>query len=198
MLSREWRCSWSSADRRCSNYIRVISNLIAYQCASYIRDLTVYGIVAWALAVRNCSQVNATEPQATMWECWPSLCCHMATLGHNLLMLSALQCILMSDYDMYLGKCKKEFTCIFFQTIPLTKVPETDFAKDFSVIFILEEYIMYMHALWSCTYSGCVLLLNWFIYPMPSYDCPSASDATLMDRGKICHHRIAVKLEWKT
>ena len=27
MLSREWRCSWSSADRRCSNYIRVIDNL---------------------------------------------------------------------------------------------------------------------------------------------------------------------------
>ena len=29
MLSREWRCSWSSADRRCSNYIWVINNLIA-------------------------------------------------------------------------------------------------------------------------------------------------------------------------
>ena len=29
-LSREWRCSWSSADRRCSNYIWVINNLIAY------------------------------------------------------------------------------------------------------------------------------------------------------------------------
>ena len=29
-LSREWRCSWSSADRRCSNYIWVIHSLIAY------------------------------------------------------------------------------------------------------------------------------------------------------------------------
>ena len=29
MLSREWRCSWSSADRRCSNYIWVIDNVIA-------------------------------------------------------------------------------------------------------------------------------------------------------------------------
>ena len=29
-LSREWRCSWSSADRRCSNYIWVIGNFIAY------------------------------------------------------------------------------------------------------------------------------------------------------------------------
>ena len=30
VLSREWRCRWSSADRRCSNYIWVILNLIAY------------------------------------------------------------------------------------------------------------------------------------------------------------------------
>ena len=29
VLSREWRCSWSSTDRRCSNYIWVIDNLIA-------------------------------------------------------------------------------------------------------------------------------------------------------------------------
>ena len=27
-ISREWRCGWSSADRRCSNYIWVINNLI--------------------------------------------------------------------------------------------------------------------------------------------------------------------------
>ena len=42
-LRREWRCSWSSADRRYSNYIWVIDNCIAYLGASYIRDLT----VAW-------------------------------------------------------------------------------------------------------------------------------------------------------
>ena len=41
VLSREWRCSWSSADRRCSNYIWVIDNLITYWGAYYIRDLTV-------------------------------------------------------------------------------------------------------------------------------------------------------------
>ena len=28
--SVEWRCSWSSADWRCSNYIWVINNLISY------------------------------------------------------------------------------------------------------------------------------------------------------------------------
>ena len=44
MLSWEWRCSWSSADRRCSNYIWVINNLNAYYSASYIRALTVYSL----------------------------------------------------------------------------------------------------------------------------------------------------------
>ena len=41
VLSRIWRCSWSSADRRCSNYIWVITNFVAYQGATYIRGLTV-------------------------------------------------------------------------------------------------------------------------------------------------------------
>ena len=41
VLSREWRCSWNSADRRCSNYIWVIDSLTAYQGASYIRDVAV-------------------------------------------------------------------------------------------------------------------------------------------------------------
>ena len=40
MLSREWRCSWSSANRRCSNYVWVIDNFIAHWGAPYIRDLT--------------------------------------------------------------------------------------------------------------------------------------------------------------
>ena len=41
VLSWEWRYSWSSADRQCSNYIWVINNFIAYKGVSYIRDLTV-------------------------------------------------------------------------------------------------------------------------------------------------------------
>ena len=39
-LNWEWRCSWSSADRRCSNYIWVINNSIANSGASYMRGLT--------------------------------------------------------------------------------------------------------------------------------------------------------------
>ena len=41
VLSREWKCSWSSVDRRCSNFIWVISKFIAYYAASYIRGLMV-------------------------------------------------------------------------------------------------------------------------------------------------------------
>ena len=40
------RCSWSSAERRWSNYIWVIDNFIAYWGASYIRDLTVVSTMA--------------------------------------------------------------------------------------------------------------------------------------------------------
>ena len=42
VLSREWRSSWSSADRRCSNYIWVINYSIAYQGVVHIRGLTVF------------------------------------------------------------------------------------------------------------------------------------------------------------
>ena len=42
VLSLEWKCSWSSGDRRCSNYIWVISKFIVYYGATYIRGLTVY------------------------------------------------------------------------------------------------------------------------------------------------------------
>ena len=49
MLSREWRCSWSSADRRCSSHIWVINNFIANHGASAIRGFTV--IVMWSCNV---------------------------------------------------------------------------------------------------------------------------------------------------
>ena len=42
VFSWEWRCSWSNADRRCSNYIWVINNFIAYYGVTYIRGLMVF------------------------------------------------------------------------------------------------------------------------------------------------------------
>ena len=35
----KWKCSWSSTERRCSNYIWVINNVIAYYGVTYIRGL---------------------------------------------------------------------------------------------------------------------------------------------------------------
>ena len=54
VLSGEWRCSWSSADRRCSNYIWLNNNLIAYKGASYIRDLTVYCVFHFYVKITLC------------------------------------------------------------------------------------------------------------------------------------------------
>ena len=42
VLSREGRCSWNCADRRCSNYIWVINNLVAGSGATYIRGLMIF------------------------------------------------------------------------------------------------------------------------------------------------------------
>ena len=56
VLSGEWRCSWSSADRRCSSYIWVINNLIAHLSASYIRYLTVYIIPLSRVQYVTCVQ----------------------------------------------------------------------------------------------------------------------------------------------
>ena len=60
VLSRELRCSWGSADRRCSNYIWVINNFIAFSCASYIRGLTVYKGNKMDISIENQYQFAIT------------------------------------------------------------------------------------------------------------------------------------------
>ena len=56
-LSRGWRYSWTSADRRCSNYIWVINKFIAYWNATYIGGLTVY---LHGITVMICIICNST------------------------------------------------------------------------------------------------------------------------------------------
>ena len=68
MLSWEWRCSWSSTDRRCSNYIWVINNFIAYKGATYIRGFTVVTLpqsIPKRIDLSHKSQ-NAPVPYPTM------------------------------------------------------------------------------------------------------------------------------------
>ena len=57
VLSWERRCSWSSADRRCSNYIWVINNFMAYKGATYIRGFTV------VCCPQNANRINNYLPQ---------------------------------------------------------------------------------------------------------------------------------------
>ena len=65
LLSREWGCNWSSADRRCSNYIWVINNLIANWGASYIRDLTVSFIcLYWCLSMGTQESLQKTAQKS--------------------------------------------------------------------------------------------------------------------------------------
>ena len=45
VLSRDWGCSWSGANKRCYNYIWMIYNVIVYYGASYIMGLML-GLVA--------------------------------------------------------------------------------------------------------------------------------------------------------
>ena len=61
MLSREWRCSWSSADRRCSNYIWVIDNFIAYYGASYIREFTVFILLEFMMTSGHVNTFDLTD-----------------------------------------------------------------------------------------------------------------------------------------
>ena len=53
VFSGELICSWGSADRRCSNYIWVISNGISCYSASYISDLTVTTFLMFASFYRK-------------------------------------------------------------------------------------------------------------------------------------------------
>ena len=65
-LSREWRCSWSSAGRRCSNYIWVSNNLIADLSASYIRDCIF--ISKYDSLVVECNSLNDLNGKGRLLE----------------------------------------------------------------------------------------------------------------------------------
>ena len=63
-LCREWSCSWSSADRRCSNYIWVINNFIAYEGAACIRALMVFAIPLPGVVYVYLTCINCIDKQS--------------------------------------------------------------------------------------------------------------------------------------
>ena len=71
VFSREWRCSGSSADRRCSNYVWVIDNFIASEGASYIRDLTVCFDDHWLFHYLDYIIVHINLHSNLLWDDMP-------------------------------------------------------------------------------------------------------------------------------
>ena len=68
--SWEWRCSWSSADRQCSNYIWVINNLIGHKGVTYIRDLMVGYFPGWVLLwlpLQNPTKIHFPDSNMRNW-----------------------------------------------------------------------------------------------------------------------------------
>ena len=74
VLSREWRCRWSSADRRCSNYTWVINNFVAYYGAIYIRGLTVLTPTGDALTTPEWSTILLATTVLFILEVWRYKC----------------------------------------------------------------------------------------------------------------------------
>ena len=71
VLCQEWRCSWGSTDRRCSNYIWVINNFIAYWGVAYIRGFTIVYLriyVSLSLSELTKLTIRTSNSDDTKWE----------------------------------------------------------------------------------------------------------------------------------
>ena len=95
-FSRKWRCSWSSADKRCSNCIWVINNLFVCYRASHIKDLTVVTFH------RSVNTILQNGPGGNVYE---------------LLNLTALKFSTLNK--MIIFQCMGEIFCVEFQREPL-------------------------------------------------------------------------------
>ena len=72
VLSQEWRCSWSNADRWCSNYVWVINNFTANQGVPYIRGLMVHTYVLTLRESKSPTLWNPLHDYLKM--CWNISC----------------------------------------------------------------------------------------------------------------------------
>ena len=112
VLRREWRCSWSSADRRCSNYIWFISNFIAHYGASYIRDVTVRAVMPYGA---NHSTHMIEWCTYCMW-CTSMHIAHRCTLMHIDEYVDTIEFVSLHELIMKLYKQKLNLVTSF-QTI---------------------------------------------------------------------------------
>ena len=120
VLSGEWRCSWSSADRRCSNYIWLINNLIVYKGAAYIRDLTVI--------VTNTGKIDR-YPNATKHDKPWNVCTFLwaqYTKGHHVLIVfylkSAENFSRTNRCDQVISGCRKSYQMVRTYKLTIPKI----------------------------------------------------------------------------
>ena len=77
MLSRKWRCSWSSTDSRCSNYIWGINNFIAHRGASYMLLMRLLLICSFSEHIKSgksiTQEVVAVVALRKPGQKWPSV-----------------------------------------------------------------------------------------------------------------------------
>ena len=127
VLIGKWRCIWSNADRRCSNYIWSINNLVAYKGGSYIRDLTVHldqSIIR--LPTPAAFLYSIASPIATMLEPWNSLRTMTDYMGSNYHIKASAQTV-----DVALSSACR--FCVFFFPICITRrkqLPQTTFTTE--------------------------------------------------------------------
>ena len=88
--SREWRCSWSSANRRCSNYIWVIDNGMwsnVISCHHIEKDSVETALVhvhydSMKVFDEKTCYVSSVRLQPCFRHCWPSLIVGSIGLTH--------------------------------------------------------------------------------------------------------------------
>ena len=149
MLSWEWRCSWSSADRRYSNYIWVINNLIAYWSAPYIRELhkpaTGKEICSYN-ARQGASITHFLQPQQKYLDLlnWEQISCNP-------------QAELKSIHVFYSFNLANLFSCYFFyfSTVtffPVTFFPTSPLLLSFMLLFFLLLFflLLFFRYFFSC------------------------------------------------
>ena len=133
-LSWEWRFSWSSANRRCSNYIWVFNNFIAYFGAPYIRDLKVCHFLP-----------HQTGDSASMHTLWsdPEIAGKQMPWGNFFVECQCIQTLWMvlneQEYWAWLGtKC-----CQWYQRIRKTNFISLEYNKILKLISIFQVSIMF-------------------------------------------------------
>ena len=112
VLNREWRCSWSNADRQCSKGIWVINNFIA-EGVAYIRGLTVFWYIlscccaelifelAFSIIFQN--WVGTVTWNRSSWKTRTCLSCIVNTIIANELAMQGARASAAIVWSSYLG-----------------------------------------------------------------------------------------------